>query len=111
MPVSFGDRGIAVAPDQVNGDAEFGQFLRVHVAARAGAQEHHVLEACALAGDVGRQRGVIDDRDLGAVEHFWQLIRLDVRVAVNAHCDVAGFCEPLENHGKGFVGVDKYSAH
>ena len=66
----FGDRGVAIALDQVNGDAEFGEFFRVHVAARAGAEKHHVLQPGAFARDLGRQRGVIDDRDLGAVEHF-----------------------------------------
>ena len=55
----------------MNLDAEFGQFFRVHVAARAGAEKHHMLQPSALACDRGRQRGVIDDRDPGAIEHRW----------------------------------------
>ena len=94
----------------MNGDAELGQLLRVHVAARAGAEKHHMLEAGTFARHVGRKRGVIDDRDLGAVEHFWQLIRRDVGVAVNPRRDVAGFCQPLENDRQRFVGIDKDSA-
>ena len=70
-----------------------------------------MLEPSAFARDFGRQRGVIDDRDLGAVEHVWQLIRRHVGVAMNAHLGVARLCQPLEDDGEGFIGVDKNSAH
>ena len=65
---AFGDRRIAIALDQMHLDAEFGEFFRIHVAARAGAEEHDVLQPGAFLGDVGRQRGVVDDGDLGTVE-------------------------------------------
>ena len=72
---AFGDRRIAIALDQVHVDAELGELFRIHVAARAGAEEHHVLQPGAFLRDLGRQRGVVDDRDLGAVEDFGILIR------------------------------------
>ena len=46
---AFGDRRVAIALDQMNVDAEFGEFLRVHVAARAGAEKHDVLQPGALS--------------------------------------------------------------
>ena len=72
---AFGDGGIAIALDEVDLDAELGELFRVHVAARAGAEKHDVLQPGALLRDVGRQRGVVDDRDLGAVEQRGVLVR------------------------------------
>ncbi len=72
---AFGDGGVAIALDQVHVDAELGELFRIHVAARAGAEEHDVLQAGALLRDLGRQRGVVDDGDLGAVEDLRILIR------------------------------------
>ena len=72
---AFGDRRIAIALDQMHLDPELAKFFRVHVAARAGAEKHHVLQSLAFLRDLGRQRGVIDDRDLGAVEYLGVLIR------------------------------------
>jgi hypothetical protein len=65
---AFGNRRVAIALDQVNRYPELGELLRVHVAARAGAQEHDVLEAGAFARNLGRQRRVVDNSDFGAVE-------------------------------------------
>src|SRR6266566_547573 len=70
-----------------------------------------MLEPCALARDLGRQRGVIDDRDLGAVEHFRQLIRGHVRIAMNAHRGITGFCQSFENNRKRLIGIDEYTTH
>ena len=108
---AFGDRGIAIALDQMHLDAELAKFFRVHVAARAGAEKHHVLEPGALSCDIRRQRGVVDDRDLGAVEHFRVVVRHDVRIAVDPHLGIAGLFQPLEDHGQRFIGVDENSAH
>src|SRR5580692_6037973 len=107
----LGYRGVAVAPDQVNRDAEFGQFLRVHVTARAGAQKHHMLEPCAFSRHLGWQRGVIDNRDLRAVEHFGQLIGGHVGVAMDAYPGIAGLGQPFEDDGQRFIGIDKNSPH
>ena len=107
----FGHRRIAIAPDQVNADAEFGELFRIHVAARAGAQKHDVLQAGAFARNFGRQCGVIDDGNLGPVEHAGQLIRRHIGVAMNAHRGIAGFCQALEDDGERFIGIDKNSAH
>jgi len=40
---ALGHRGVAVALDQVDLDAEFGELFRIHVAARAGAEEYDML--------------------------------------------------------------------
>ncbi len=95
----------------MNDDAELAKFFRIHVASRAGAQKHDMLQARAFACNLGRQRGVVDDRDLGAVEHAWQPIRRHVRIAVNANLGIAGFFQPFENHGQRFIGIDKNYAH
>src|ERR1700733_12470411 len=107
----FGHRRVAIASNQMNLDAEFGELLRVHIAARAGAEKHHMLQANALARDFGRQRGVIDDRDPGAIEHFWQLLRRHIRVAMNANHGIARLGQPLEDDRQRFVGIDKNPAH
>jgi len=107
----FGDGGVAVAPDQMNCDAQFAEFFRVHVAAGAGPQKHHVLEPHAFARDLGRQRGVIDHGDLCTVEHARQVIRSDVRVAMNAHAGIIRPSQPFEDERQRFIGVDKNSSH
>ena len=88
-----------------------GEFFRIHVAARAGAEKHHVLQSGAFLRDVGRQRGVIDDRDLGAIEYLGILIRGDVGIPVDPHLGIARLLQPLEDHGQRFIGVDENSAH
>ena len=94
---AFGHRCVAIALDQVHFDTELAELFRVHVAARAGAEEHYVLQPLALLGDLGRQRGVIDDRNFGAVEQFRVLIGRDIRVAVDADLGIAWFFQPLED--------------
>jgi hypothetical protein len=64
----FGHRRVAIASDQVNRDTEFGELFRIHIAARAGAEKHHMLQIGASARDLRRQRGMIDDRDPDAIE-------------------------------------------
>ena len=54
----LGHRGVAVALDDVHGDAEVSQFLRVHVAARAGAEEDDVLQAAAARASPRSASGV-----------------------------------------------------
>ena len=92
-------------------DAEFGELFGIHVAACTGAEKHHVLKSLAFLRDLGRQRGVIDDGDLGAAEHFGVLLRRDVGVAMDADLGIARLRQPLENNRQRFVGVDKNSAH
>jgi hypothetical protein len=59
-----------------------------------------VLQAGAVARDLGRQRGVVDNRDVSAVEHTGQLIRRHIRIAMNAYLGIARFFQPLENHSQ-----------
>ena len=90
---------------------ELGELFRVHVAARAGAEEHDVLEVFTLFCDLGRQSRVVDDADLGAVEDLRPLVRLELRIAVDPYPGIAGLLQPLEDLGQRFIGVDKNSAH
>ena len=108
---AFGHRRVAIALDQMDLDAEFGEFFRVHVAACAGAEKHDVLQAGAAPRDFGRQRGVIDNDDLGAVEQCGHLVRRDVGIAVDAHRRIIGLILALENIRQRSVGIDKNSAH
>ena len=78
---------------QVGGDArqvglvgpddgpERGQFLGVHVAARASAEEDDVAQSAAAARHLDRQRGVVDDRDRRAGERARQIVGDDVGIA------------------------------
>mgnify|MGYP003694014421 CR=1 FL=1 len=89
-----------------------GELFRVHVAARAGAEKHDVLEPGALLRDLGRQRGVIDDRDLGAVEQFRDIDPALISGSrLIRHLGIAGLLQPLEDHGQRSIGIDKNSAH
>ena len=49
-----GSKTVEATKAEVLGDAEFSEFFRVHVAARTGAEKHDVLQAGALARDIGR---------------------------------------------------------
>jgi hypothetical protein len=75
---AFGDGGVAIALDDVHADAEAPERFRVHVAARAGAEEDHVAQPGTLARDLERQGGVVDDRDLGAAQRLRQFLGADV---------------------------------
>ncbi len=108
---AFGHRGVAIAFDQVNADAEFSEFLRVHVAARAGAEKHHMLQAGAAPRHVCRQRRVVDDDNLGAIEQSGHLLGCDVGIAVDRNRWIAGLVLPLEDIRQRSVGIDKNSAH
>src|SRR6202012_895509 len=94
-----------------DGDAELSQLVRVHVAARASAEEDDVLQPLALLRHLGRQRRMIDDADLGAVEHGRPILRLDVRIEVDLDRDVVRLALPLEDIGQRVGGVDENCAH
>jgi hypothetical protein len=88
---------VAITLDQVHGDTEFGELVRVHVAARAGAEKHDVLQSLALLCDIGRQGGVIDNADLGTAEDGRPLLRRDVGIEVDLYVGIARLALPLEN--------------
>jgi hypothetical protein len=108
---AFGHRRVAIALDQMHLDPECCELFRIHVAARAGAEKHHVLQPDAFFRYFRRKCCVIDDGDGGAVEQFWVLIRGDVGVAVDPDLWIAGFFQPLENHRQRFIGIDKNTVH
>src|SRR4051812_4630364 len=95
----------------MNGNAELGEFFWIHVAARAGAEEDDMLQPNAFSRDLGRQRGVIDDGDFGAVEDAGILIRNYIGIAMDTHRRIARLCKPFENHRQRFIGIDEYTAH
>src|SRR6516165_3468602 len=65
---AFGYGGIAIALDEVNGNTELGELVRIHIAPRPSAEENDVFETTALARELRRQLGVVDDRDLGVAK-------------------------------------------
>src|SRR6201999_595879 len=99
------------ALDQVNGDAEFGEFIRIHVAAGAGAQKHDVLEALAAPGDIRRQLCMVDHDDLGTVEQRRHVFGFDVGIEVDPHSGIAGLILPLGDLCERSVSIDKNPAH
>src|SRR3546814_3039746 len=72
----------------MHADAERGQFLDIHVAARAGAEEDHVLQPLALAGDLGRQIGVVDpaDRRIARSEEHTSELQSLMRISYAVFC-------------------------
>jgi hypothetical protein len=95
----------------VHGDAELAQLFRIHVAARAGAEKNDMLKSGAAFGDIGRQVAVIDDGDLGAAQHIWQRLRVDIRVEVNTHRWVTRLLQALENHARIRIAIHKHCPH
>ena len=77
----LGHRRVAVALDDVHGDAELGQFLGVHVAARAGAEEDDVLQAGAAPHHLGRHLAVVVEHEVVAGEQAGQRRRAAPRAA------------------------------
>ena len=89
---AFGHRGVAITLDGVDGDAALGELFRIHVAARAGAEEDDVLQAFAHFSAIADwHRGVVDDHDLGIAEQAGQIVGLDRGIAVDA--DRQASCE------------------
>ena len=109
---ALGDGGVAVALDEVDGDADRRERLRIHVAARAGAEEDDVAQAVAARCDLGRQRGVVDDRDRCAGERRGQRIGHDVGVA-EGELELRQHARPdrLGERAQRRVGVDEDGAH
>ena len=64
----LGHGGVAIALDGVHGDAAALKLIDIHVAGRAGAEEHDVLERRALRHQLGRHSGVVVERDRVAFE-------------------------------------------
>ena len=77
----LGHRGVAVALDDVHGDAVLGQFLGVHVAARAGAEEDDVLQAGAAPHHLGRHLAVVVEHEVVAGEQAGQRLAAAPRAA------------------------------
>ena len=100
---------VAIALDDVNGDAVPGQLFGVHIAARPGAEENDVLEAAALGGDRRRQTSMVDYRDLGVAEEGRELVRGYIAIAIDRDGQVALAQQLFGDRGEGSVGVDENS--
>jgi hypothetical protein len=107
----LGHGRVAVALDGVDLDAEVGQLLRVHVRARAGAEEDDVLQVCAFPHDVGREVRVVVDGDGVAGQQLGQVRGLDVRVAVDRHRHVVRAQQPFRHRRQRRVRVHEDRAH
>jgi hypothetical protein len=91
--------GVAIAFDDMDGDAALGELFRVHIAPRPGAEENDVLEAAALSGERRRHRGVVDDGDLGIATDDRELVRLHIGIAVDRKRRVSGAPQLLGDRG------------
>ena len=101
---------VAIALDDVNGDAVPGQLFGVHIATRAGAEENDVPEASAFGGDQRWQRSVIDYRNLGVAEQGRELVRGHIAIAIDGDRRVPVAPQFFGDTGEGIVGVGKNSA-
>ncbi len=73
----LGDGGVAITLDGMHLDAVPVQRRYVHVARRAGPEEHDMLEPLALDDDLGRHVGMVVDADIVARQQSRQLARLE----------------------------------
>ena len=86
----LGHRGVAIALDDVHGDAVLGEFLGMHVAARAGAEKDDVLQAGAAPHDFGRHLAVIVEHEVVAGEQPGQRVGRHLELFVHRHRRVVG---------------------
>ena len=100
---------VAIALDDVNGDAVPGQLFGVHIAARAGAEENDVPEASAFGGDQRWQRSVIDYRNLGVAEQGRELVRGHIVIAIDGNRRVPIAPQLFGDRGEGIVGINEDS--
>ena len=82
----------------------------VHVARRAGAEEHDVLERAALRDHVGRHVGMVVEADLVAVDQARQGGGVD-RLGIDHDRRVVGPVDPGEDRVELVVAVDEDRFH
>ncbi len=86
----LGHGGVAVALDDVHGLADGGQFLGVHVAARAGAEEDDVPDVLAVAHRRGRHLAVVIEHEVVAAEQGGEFFGGDVGAFLDIDGGVVG---------------------
>ena len=107
----LGDRGVAIALDGMDGDAEGGEFLGVHVAPRAGAEKNDMAERGASGERRGRKRGMIIEHEIIPGQQSRQIVGRDAGGAVDGDRRVAGAVEARDDRRHGFVRIEKKTAH
>ena len=107
----FGHRRVAVAFDDVDGDADLGQLLGVHVAARAGAEEHDMLQAFAQAHRRRRHLRVIVQHEIVARQQPRQFGGCDIPLLIDIHRRVPRLGNLAADVGEVVHGVDEQALH
>ena len=100
---------VAIALDDVNGDAVPGQLFGVHIATRAGAEENDVLEAAAPGANQRWQTSMVDYRDLGVAEQGRELVRGHIAITIDGNRRVPVAPQLFGDRGEGIVGINEDS--
>ena len=106
----LGDGGVAIALDRVHRDAEIAQRRNVHVARRAGAEEHDMLELPAQGDRLGRQIGMVVEADRAAGEQSRQVGARKGR-RIDRDRRVVGAMHARKDRGELLVAVDEKRFH
>ena len=106
----LGDSGVAVALDGVDANAARGELVDIHVARRAGAEKHDMLERGAARGQRGRQVAVIVDADRVTAEQSRQLVGGERR-AMDIDRRIVGAHDLLPHRRQLIVAVDEQRFH
>ena len=107
----LGHGGVAIALDDVHGDAVGGEFLGVHVAARAGAQEDDVLQVAAPGHPFCRHIGPVVQHEMLPGEQVGQLFGRHLVLDVHPHDGVPRPADAAHDFRKLVRGVDKQALH
>jgi hypothetical protein len=107
----FGDRRVAVALDDVHGDAVLGQLVRMHVAARPGAEKDDVLQTGAVPHDFGRQLAVVVEHEIVAGKQSGQRIGRHLELFVYCHRRVIRAHHAMEHLRQIVHGIEKQALH
>ena len=104
-------RRVAVAFNDMYGDAECREFLRIHVAAGAGAQEDDMLQVGAGAHRLGRHLRMVVEAEIVAGKQRGQIVRPDLALLVHRHRRVTRAGDVMEDAGEIVHGIEKQALH
>jgi len=106
----LGHGGVAIALDGMDLHAQRFDLGHIHVARRAGAEEHDVLEVLALRDQIGRHVAVIVDGDVMAADDARQLVLLE-RHIVDLHRRIVRTIDAIPHLAELRVAVDENGFH
>ncbi len=106
----LGDGRVAIALDDMHGDAKLVELGDVHVARRPGAEKDDVAEIGTSPHRLGRQIGVVVEADLIASEQARDIGAV-IGLMIDVDLRIVGAAHTLENRRELLVAVEEQRFH